>query len=131
MKKLLIACVLLMLCSCSNTNKYTLLLPDADSVSNVVFTYNNDKLSVENSENIQNIMTKIGGTGRVTKETGYNETPVNVDDYLIITFNSEKGTTVYVYTRKNKYYIEQPYNGIYKITADEYKAIFDSYNKLK
>lgn len=25
--------------------------------------------------------------------------------------------------KRNKYYIEQPYNGIYKITEEEYKTI--------
>ena len=51
--------------------------------------------------------------------------PVNTEEKLKIDFHFvEKGTsTLFLYKRKNNFYIEQPYNGIYKITEREYEKI--------
>ena len=32
-------------------------------------------------------------------------------------------STIFVYKKNNSYYIEQPYNGIYQISGDEYNSI--------
>lgn len=51
--------------------------------------------------------------------------PVNVENEIKINFKitNNEIKTIYVYKRKNKHYIEQPYNGIYEISEDEYNSI--------
>ena len=49
----------------------------------------------------------------------------NIEDELKVDFNFiEAGvSTIFVYKKNNSYYIEQPYNGIYQISGDEYNSI--------
>ena len=50
---------------------------------------------------------------------------VNIDDEIKVDFHFiEAGvSTIFVYKKNNSYYIEQPYNGIYQISGDEYNSI--------
>ncbi|MEF2640971.1 MAG: DUF5301 domain-containing protein [Clostridia bacterium] len=48
-----------------------------------------------------------------------------MDDEIKVDFHFiEAGvSTIFVYKKNNSYYIEQPYNGIYQISGDEYNSI--------
>ena len=50
---------------------------------------------------------------------------MNIDDEIKVDFHFiEAGvSTIFVYKKNNSYYIEQPYNGIYQISGDEYNSI--------
>lgn len=48
-----------------------------------------------------------------------NDTPNGVD-YIKVMMETK---TYYVYERNGKTYIEEPYNGIWKIPSDLYKSI--------
>ena len=51
-----------------------------------------------------------------------------VDNYIKVELNSQtEKTTVFVYKDKGKFYIEQPYNGIYIIDSDLYKMFWELY----
>lgn len=65
------------------------------------------------------------GVKRITETESIQDSPVNVYNEIKINFYSDKEniSTLFVYKRNFKYYIEQPYNGIYKISADEYNSI--------
>lgn len=65
------------------------------------------------------------GIKRITETESIQDSPVNVDNEIKINFyfDEENCSTVFVYKKNFKYYIEQPYNGIYRISADEYNAI--------
>ena len=50
-----------------------------------------------------------------------NDQPTNDKDYIIIKFthqNEENDSVAYLYTMKEKQYIEQPYVGIWEISPD-------------
>lgn len=55
------------------------------------------------------------------------DTPINADKVITVDFNFvETGvstTMIFVYQKNSKYYIEQPYNGIYQISAEDYTGI--------
>lgn len=76
-------------------------------------------------------MNKLTGTGRTTKEESIQDIPTGMEESITITFNSGEKTTVFVYKKADKYYIEQPYNGIYEITQEEYNDIMQSKEGIK
>lgn len=67
----------------------------------------------------------IAGVKRITKEANVQDYPINSSDIITVEFHlKEQGSSLlYLYKRNNKFYIEQPYNGIYKISEDDYKSI--------
>ena len=60
-----------------------------------------------------------------TNVESVNDIPVNPDILYFVKFKNESGNykSAYIYKKGNQYYIEQPYNGIYQITEDEYTKI--------
>ena len=60
-----------------------------------------------------------------TRIESVNDVPVNPDVLYSLRFENDAATSksAYIYKKGNKYYIEQPYNGIYQITEDEYTRI--------
>ncbi len=71
---------------------------------------------------MENILNK---EKRTTKEESIQDSPINVSDKIKIDFHFVNGgiSTLFIYQKNKYYYIEQPYNGIYKITENEYKKI--------
>lgn len=51
-----------------------------------------------------------------TRSQSVNDQPTNVDAYGTITINTDADpTVVYYYEKDGKYYVEQPYVGIYRL----------------
>ena len=89
-----------------NTNQYTLQLPlMVDSFETITIEQNGEEKIIENSKDINDIINILYGTGRKTKNESIQDFPTNV------------------YEKNNEYFIEQAYNGIYRISADEYNSI--------
>ena len=101
----------------NQSQKYTLTLPDIEAIQSVVI-----------SKNIGQKDEILKGTGRKSKEESVQDAPVNAKNVIKVDFNHAEGgtSTVFVYARMPKYYIEQPYNGIYKIPIEDFNAI-DNY----
>ena len=70
----------------------------------------------------------------ITDVLSQTDTPENPDElYKVIFFNNENmliesdndifKAIVYVYKRDNKYYVEEPKNGIYQITEETFNTI--------
>lgn len=59
---------------------------------------------------------------RKTNVESIDDVPANPDLLYLVKFKntSENYKLAYIYKKGNKYYIQQPYNGIYQITKDEY-----------
>ena len=108
-----------------NKTSYCLNLPAIEDVSSITLEQNEKSIVINNLEEIKDIIDVLNGVKRVTKENSIQDAPVNVDDEIKIDFEfKESGTsTVFVYEKNDKCYIEQPYNGIYRISPDEYNSI--------
>ena len=70
----------------------------------------------------------------ITNVSSRNDTPENPEElYKVIFFNSDdmliesnndiSKAIVYVYKKDNKYYVEEPKNGIYQITEEDFNTI--------
>lgn len=104
---------------------YELHLPPAENLKSISLEQNNGQSTIDDSGEIKEILDIIGGEKRTTKEESIQDAPVNAEDEIKIDFQfSETGvSTLFVYKKNNKYYIEQPYNGIYQISVEEYHSI--------
>ena len=112
--------------ACSKDKDYTLNIGKLEEISSITIDTlaqedNIKEFSDKNSINeIYNIFSE-----KTTNVESVNDNPSNPDILYLIKFNNSKdeSESAYVYKKGNKYYIEQPYNGIYKITEEEYKTI--------
>lgn len=104
---------------------YELHLPPAENLKSISLEQNNIQSTIDDSGEIKAILDIIGGEKRTTREESIQDAPVNAEDEVKIDFHfSEAGTsTLFVYKKNNKYYIEQPYNGIYQISEEDYHSI--------
>ena len=92
-----------------------------------------DKKEVKDTEEIKDIIYVLSGSGkgRTTNEESVQDYPVNAEDIIKIEFNlkDEKQSTLFVYKKNGKMYIETPYNGIYRINGDEYNSM-EKYTRI-
>ena len=115
------------LTGCGSKKEYTLTLPKEENIESVFFEKDNNKKEVKDTEEIKDIIYVLSGSGkgRTTNEESVQDYPVNAEDIIKIEFNlkDEKQSTLFVYKKNGKMYIEVPYNGIYRISGDEYNSM--------
>lgn len=110
-----------------NKNKeYVINLFELKEISSITIDtlaqYDNKK-EFKDKESIEEIYEVFAD--KKTNVESVNDIPVNPDILYFIKFKNESGNykSAYIYKKGNQYYIEQPYNGIYQITEDEYTKI--------
>lgn len=110
-----------------NKPKYNLKLPEINDVSSIFVTLNDNEVKLDKEEDITSIITTLMSNGRTTKIESIQDFPVNVSNVITIKIyhKSSGSSTLFVYERKRNYYLEQPYNGIYEISSDEYNSILN------
>ena len=121
------------LTGCGSKKEYTLTLPKEENIESVFFEKDNKKKEVKDTEEIKDIIYVLSGSGkgRTTNEESVQDYPVNAEDIIKIEFNlkDEKQSTLFVYKKNGKMYIETPYNGIYRINGDEYNSM-EKYTRI-
>ena len=130
---LLCGALVLGLTGCGSKKEYTLTLPKEENIKSVFFEKDNNKKEVKDTEEIKDIIYVLSGSGkgRTTNEESVQDYPVNAEDIIKIEFNlkDEKQSTLFVYKKNGKMYIETPYNGIYRINGDEYNSM-EKYTRI-
>lgn len=108
-----------------NKSSYTLNIPSDDSVYSINLEQNGKRIDVSEQDKIKDIIYIISEVKRTTTNESIQDSPINVENEIKIDFEYEenKTSTVFVYKKNGKYFIEQPYNGIYRISPDEYNSI--------
>ena len=96
-------------------------------VKSIAIESDEKKEIITNDEEIQNIIYTLNGKSniRTTQKPSINDSPVNADNIIKVEFEFNESTTstIFVYMKDSGYYIEQPYNGIYKTDKEEYDLI--------
>lgn len=110
-----------------NKNKeYVINLFELKEISSITIDtlaqYDNKK-EFKDKESIEEIYEVFAD--KKTNVESVNDIPVNPDILYFVKFKNDSGNykSAYIYKKGNQYYIEQPYNGIYQITEDEYTKI--------
>lgn len=101
----------------------TINLPNENKIEKIILKDKNNSLTIESKNDINNIYNIIKNK-KSTKESNH-DTPPGVDDYTLMNFilNDKEEYKIYIYSKKDKFYIEQPYNKIFKLNEAEYKDI--------
>lgn len=125
MKKIItiIVCSISFLVLSACVSKKKLILPEPESISVISLQKktSEDVKTIDKREEISKLIEEIQKQSKSTSLESVNDQPTNVKDYIIIKFyhqNEEKDSVVYLYTMKEKQYIEQPYVGIWEVSPD-------------
>ena len=108
-----------------NKSSYTLNIPSDDSVYSINLEQNGKRIEVSEQDKIKDIIYIINEVKRTTTNESIQDSTINVENEIKIDFEYEenKTSTVFVYKKNGKYFIEQSYNGIYRISPDKYNSI--------
>ena len=106
-------------------SSYALNIPSEDNVYNINLERNGKIIQVNEQDKIKDIINIIGKVKRTTTNESVQDSPINVENEIKIDFeyDENKSSTVFIYKKKGKYFIEQPYNGIYRISLDDHNSI--------
>ena len=89
-------------------------LPRADEITSIDITIEENTVSHSDKTWISEVIADISSS-EPTKKESVQDFP-QVESYIKIDFRLETGTsTIFAYEDRGKYYLEQPYQGIYKI----------------
>ena len=125
MKKLItmIVCSIsfLVLSACVSKKKLILPEPETISVISIQKKLSENVKTITKREDTSKLIKEIQKQSKSTSLESVNDQPTNVKDYIIIKFthqNKENDSVAYLYTMKEKQYIEQPYAGIWEVSPD-------------
>ena len=125
MKKIItvIVCSISFLVLSACVSKKKLILPEPESISVISLQkkLSEDIKTINKREEISKLIEEIQKQSKSTSLESVNDQPTNVKDYIIIKFyhqNEENDSVAYLYTKKEKQYIEQPYVGIWQVSPD-------------
>ncbi len=93
-------------------------LPQADKITSIDITIEENTVSHSDKTWMSEIIADISSS-KPTKKESVQDVP-QAESYIRIDFRHETGTeteiiTIFAYEDSGKYYVEQPYQGIYKI----------------
>ena len=135
MKKIItiIVCSISFLILSACVSKKKLILPEPERIS-VIFlqkSISGEIKTISKREEISALIKEIQKQSKSTTFESLNDQPTNVKDYIIIKFyhqNEEKDSVVYLYTKKKRQYIEQPYAGIWEVNPDIANRIEETFS---
>ena len=97
-------------------------LPQTDEITSIDITVGENTVSHSDKTWISEIIADISSS-EPTKKESVQDFP-QVESYIKIDFQLEKGTiTIFAYEDRGKYYLEQPYQGIYKTDRKLYERL--------
>ena len=111
----------LVLSACVSKKKLILPEPETISVISLQKKLSEDVKTINKREEISKLIEEIQKQSKSTIFESLNDKPTNDKGYIIIKFthqNEENDSVVYLYTRKEKQYIEQSYVGIWEVSSD-------------
>ena len=135
MKKLItiIVCSISFLVLSACVSKKKLILPEPETVSVISLKkkISEDVKTINKREEISKLIGEIQKQSKSTSLESVNDQPTNIKDYIIIKFTHQNGandSVVYLYTKKKRQYIEQPYAGIWELNSDIANRIEETFS---
>ena len=129
----IIVCLIsfLVLSACVSKKKLILPEPETISVISIQKKLSENVKTITKREEILKLIEEIQKQSKSTTFESFNDQPTNVKDYIIIKFthqNEENDSVAYLYTIKEKQYIEQPYVGIWEVSPDIANRIEETFS---
>ena len=121
----------LILSACVSKKKLILPEPERISVISLQKSISGEIKAISKREEISELIKEIQKQSKSTTFESLNDQPTNIKDYIIIKFthqNEENDSVAYLYTSKEKQYIEQPYVGIWEAIPDIANRIEEAFS---
>lgn len=119
-----VACILTLFACGKKANP--IVLPQSSDVVSVDVIDGENTVNCSDKTWIDEVISGLSDSKPTNRES-VQDFP-QVDNYIKVELNSQtEKTTVFVYKDKGKFYVEQPYNGIYIIDSDLYKMFWELY----
>ena len=121
----------LVLSACVSKKKLILPEPERISVISLQKSISGEIKAISKREEISELIKEIQKQSKSTTFESLNDQPTNIKDYIIIKFthqNEENDCVAYLYTSKEKQYIEQPYVGIWEAIPDIANRIEEAFS---
>lgn len=114
---LLVVCIFTLSACGNKANPIT--LPEVSDITSIDVTVGKDSINYTDEIWINEIISDISSSKPTNKES-VQDVPL-VEDYIKIDIQLETETsTLFAYKDNEKYYVEQPYQGIYEIDSQLY-----------
>ena len=121
----------LVLSACVSKKKLVLPEPERISLISLQKSISDDVKTINKREEISKLIEEIWKQSKSITFESFNDKPINIKDYIIIKFthqNEENDSVAYLYTMKEKQYIEQPYVGIWQVSPDIANRIEEAFS---
>lgn len=112
----------------SNRATFVLDIPNSYNLSSIAYELESGSVTVATEEGMDKVLEGLHNLNLSTQDESIQDIPTNAECMVAIRLYYKEEDTVgnfYIYKRKDKYYLEEPYNGVYKITEEEYNYIID------
>lgn len=104
-------------------------LPDPKNIVSMELEYGEQKCQVSDKKIIEEVISEVAKSAKYTNIQSVNDQPTNVDSFITVKFNhsiDESAQSIaYIYQRKGRTYIEQPYTGIWRVDDNIYARLID------
>ncbi len=130
---LLIVAAIINISNFSTQEKYELSTPRKSEVTQIIISKDDKDKVVEDETEFKIVLSNLSDFTRTTGLDSIQDYPVNADGVVNIkcTTKDEKEYCYYIYSKvisglfskKTKYYLEQPYNGTYEIDKEVYQIL--------
>ena len=106
-------------------NLYTFNISKTDGLKSILLSKGTEQKKITDLQEIEDIIYVLDGDGRTTKKESINDYPVGIKEPIKVESDNKKDSiaVIYIYEDNSLYYLEQPYNGIYQMSGDEYNGI--------
>ena len=111
-----------------NRDVYILDIPNSYNLSSIAYELESGSITVATEEGMDKVLDGLHNLNLETQDVSVQDAPSDVEHLVAIRLYYKEEDTVgnfYIYKRKDNYYLEEPYNGLYKITEEEYNYIID------
>lgn len=104
---------------------YTLHLPSSADVSELVLRRGDEEVRLAGWEEVGAVTSLLLGDGRTTARESIQDAPVNAENCIQLgyIFSGGGASTLFAYEKRGAYWLEQPYNGIYPLSDEEFGAL--------
>ncbi len=100
-------------------------IPNSHNLASISYELPTGSITVAEVEKMDKVLEGIHKLDLKTQAVSVQDMPTEAEDLVCIRFYYKEDAvgSFYLYKKNDKYYLEEPYNGIYKITESDYKYI--------
>ena len=100
-------------------------IPNSYNLSSISYELPTGIITVAEEEKMDKILNGLHDLDLSTQSVSVQDVPTDVENivYIRLYYKEDAVGNFYIYSKNDKYYFEEPYNGIYKITEDDYNYI--------